>query len=193
MMQIILASASPRRKELLDQVGIRYHVDPVDIDESPRNNETATDLVQRLAREKAQAAWRKSSRDLPVLGADTLGVIGRQILVKPTGFEHAAEMLQSMSGNWHEVLSAVAVCNYGETRVKLNVTKVLFRDLTFDEIRQYWETGEPQDKAGAYAIQGLGGIFVKRIEGSYSSVMGLPLYETQQLLADVDIHILKPN
>jgi septum formation protein len=198
--QIILASASPRRAELLDQIGITYRIQVVDIDESKQPNETAEFLVQRLACEKSQVVIKNTSAiicpnidsatDLPVLGADTLGVLNGQLLVKPRDFEHAKEMLTSISGNWHEILSAVALSYKGQTRVKLNRSRVLFRRLSSNEIQAYWKTGEPQDKAGAYAIQGLAATFIERIEGSYSGIMGLPLFETSQLLEDFGINIL---
>lgn len=185
--QIILASASPRRAELLDQIGISYQVQIADIDETPLLNETAEDLVVRLAKEKSQAIV---SVDKPVLGSDTLGLINGDLLVKPQNFQHALEMLTQMSGNWHEILSSVAVTYKNDTRVKLNKNKVFFRSINPDEIKAYWDTGEPNDKAGAYAVQGIGAMFIERIEGSYSGIMGLPLFETSQLLADVGINPL---
>ncbi len=187
MTQIILASASPRRAELLDQINISYKIQTVDIDESARESETPDDLVQRLAKEKSQAI---NDSKLPVLGADTLGVINQQLLVKPKNHEHAKTMLMSMSGQWHEILSAVALSYKGQTQVKLNSNRVLFRKITSTEIENYWNTTEPQDKAGAYAIQGLGAVFIERIEGSYSGIMGLPLYETSQLLSEVGIQCI---
>ncbi len=190
MSDIILASASPRRAELLDQISIAYQVQVVDIDESALENETPETLVVRLAKEKSQAVKRVSQ---PVLGADTLGVINGQLLVKPENYEHAYQMLSQMSGNWHEILSAVAITHMQETRVILNRNKVLFRPIRDDEIKDYWQTGEPQDKAGAYAIQGLAAIFVERIEGSYSGIMGLPLFETSQLLAEFGIKPFRAN
>ena len=186
MTDIILASASPRRAELLDQIGIKYDVQVIDIDESSLPDESAEYLVQRLAIEKSKAVLSK----LPVLGSDTLGILNNNLLVKPRNFEHAHEMLSQMSGNWHDILSAVAITYRGETQVKLNKNRVLFRTLSKDEIKDYWDTGEPQDKAGAYAIQGLGALFIQRIEGSYSGIMGLPLFETAQLLANVGIKVL---
>ena len=185
MAEIILASASPRRQELLDQIAIRYHVAPVDADESALEGECAVDLVQRLAKLKAETGWLQSDKLLPVLGADTLGLINNDLLVKPENYESAQQMLRQMSGNWHEILSAVALCYQDETRIVLSVTKVLFRQITDAEILAYWNTGEPVGKAGAYAIQGRGAVFVERIEGSYSGVMGLPLYETEQLLRNI--------
>lgn len=184
MSEIILASASPRRAELLDQIGIGYQVQVVDIDEHAIHNETPEALVVRLAKEKSQAVKQAS---LPVLGADTLGVLNGQLLVKPENYEHAYQMLSHMSGNWHEILSAVAITHKQETRVRLNRNRVLFRPIREDEIKAYWQTGEPQDKAGAYAIQGLAAMFIERIEGSYSGIMGLPLFETSQLLAEFGI------
>ncbi len=196
--KIILASASPRRRELLDQIGVRYHVMPVDIDESAHPKELAEVLVQRLAQEKAEAAWQLqeegggadngADKNTLVLGADTLGVLEGQLLVKPTDYEHAYQMLSSMSGSSHKILSAVAIRHQSGCEVILNVNKVYFKTLTDKEIKDYWQSGEPQGKAGAYAIQGVGAVFIKRIEGSYSGVMGLPLYETQQLLNRVNNH-----
>ncbi len=180
--KIILASASPRRAELLDQIDVKYTVQVADINEDTLKNESADNLVKRLAVDKSQAILRDSELNLPVLGADTLGVLDGKLLVKPRNFDHAHEMLSSMSGQWHEILSAVAITYQGKTAVKLNRNRVLFRQLTDVEIKAYWETGEPHDKAGAYAIQGLAAPFIERIEGSYSGIMGLPLFETAQLL-----------
>jgi len=183
-MEIILASASPRRAELLDQIEVKYRVQAVDIDESSRPNESAEDLVIRLAIEKSQALGKSSK--LAVLGADTLGVLEGKLLVKPRDYEHAYEMLSAMSGGWHEILSAVAITYNNQTQVKLNRNRVLFRPLSHEEIQDYWQTGEPQDKAGAYAVQGLAAPFIERIEGSYSGIMGLPLFETAQLLKSLE-------
>jgi len=190
MSQIILASASPRRAELLNQVGITYDIQSVDIDESVKPNESAEDLVQRLAIEKSQAV---TTADKPVLGSDTLGLINDHILVKPTDLEHSIKMLSVMSGNWHEILSAVAISYNGNTHVKLNRNRVLFREISQDEMIRYWKTGEPQDKAGSYAVQGIAAMFIQRIEGSYSGIMGLPLFETMQLLNDLGISNLETN
>lgn len=187
MPQIILASASPRRAELLQQIGIDFEIQPVDIDESERPDENAVDLVQRLAIEKSQAL---KDTDLPVLGSDTLGVLDGKLLVKPNDKEHAIQMLSRMSNNWHEILSAVAISYQGDTQVALNKNRVFFAEITKQQIEDYWRTIEPQDKAGAYAIQGLGAVFIKRIEGSYSGIMGLPLYETSQLLSAVGIQCI---
>lgn len=177
--QLVLASASPRRAQLLDQIGIKYSVQVADINEDAHVNESPEHFVQRLAIEKAEAVGASS---LPVLGADTLGVQDGELLIKPRDFEHARQMLRNMSGKWHQILSAVAISHEGKTNVMLNKNRVLFKNLSDDEIIAYWETGEPSDKAGAYAIQGLAATFIVRIEGSYSGIMGLPLYETKQLL-----------
>lgn len=188
MPDIILASASPRRADLLDQIGISYRVQAVDIDESSLPDESAIELVQRLAKEKSQAI---KDKEFPVLGADTLGVLDGELLVKPRDFKHAEEMLSLMSGYWHEILSAVAVTYNGKTTVKLNKNRVRFRRITDDEIKAYWQTGEPQDKSGAYAVQGLAATFIEKIEGSYSGIMGLPLFETSQLLEKVGISTMQ--
>ena len=188
MSQLILASASPRRAELLDQMGLTYQIKVVDIDESSQANESAESLVKRLAVEKSQAV---TNSQLPVLGADTLGVLNKELLVKPRNFDHAHAMLSSMSGKWHEILSAVALSYKGQTDVRLNCNRVLFRHISREEIVAYWQTGEPQDKAGAYAIQGLAATFIERIEGSYSGIMGLPLFETAELLSNLDIKIIQ--
>ena len=179
---IILASASPRRAELLDQMNVKYTIQAVDIDESSHADETPEDLVVRLAIEKSQAISEDDANGMAVLGSDTLGVINNELLVKPRDFEHAKQMLSTMSGNWHEILSAVALSYKGKTELRLCRNKVLFRQLSMAEIENYWDTGEPQDKAGAYAIQGLAAAFIQRIEGSYSGIMGLPLFETAEIL-----------
>ena len=180
---IILASASPRRGALLEQIGIAYQSYPVDIDESPHQGESAKTLVQRLAVEKAQAAYQQLKTDLPILGSDTLGLLDGDILVKPRNFEHARSMLRSMSGTTHTIMTAIAIMHQGKLKTALNTNKVTFCSITDEQIKTYWETGEPQDKAGAYAIQGKGAIFVKHIEGSYSGIMGLPLYDVDRLLS----------
>lgn len=190
MVDIILASASPRRAELLDQIGINYHVQAVDIDESAHKRETPNDLVLRLAKEKSQAV---SHATLPVLGSDTIGIINGEVLTKPENYTHAKLMLQKLSGQWHEIYTAIAITQADKTQTILCKSRVLFRELTHSEIKAYWHTGEPCDKAGAYAIQGLAASFIKRIEGSYSGIMGLPLYETSQLLGQFGISVIKDN
>lgn len=187
---IYLASASPRRRQLLRQLGINHRVRPVDIDESHRPGETARDLVVRLAREKAQAAVDSLGRDTPVLAADTVVVVDAEILGKPSDGDDALGMLQRLSGRSHQVLTAVAVVDATAERDTVNTTEVVFRAMTEAESRSYVATGEPLDKAGAYAIQGKGAIFVERVAGSYSGVMGLPLFETALLLRQSGIDVL---
>ena len=192
--EIILASASPRRAELLDQLGVKYTIQAVDIDESSQANETPEALAQRLAIEKSQAVlvnYDNNENGLAILGSDTLGVINsglvnQELLVKPRNFEHAHHMLSNMSGNWHDILTAVALSYKGKTEIRLNRNRVLFRELSLAEIENYWETGEPHDKAGAYAVQGLAAAYIERIEGSYSGIMGLPLFETADLLKRIN-------
>lgn len=183
---LLLASKSPRRRELLEQVGVDFQVLAVDIAEVPRPGERSDDYVCRLAQEKARAGAQQVP-GRPVLGADTLGVYRNRILEKPGSREDALTMLRSMSGDVHQVYSAVSICCDERQYTRLSVTEVTFRPLSLTEIERYWETGEPQDKAGAYAIQGLGAMFVERIEGSYSGVVGLPLNETRELLEMFDI------
>lgn len=188
--QILLASASPRRRELLDQIDIAYKVMPVDIDESPLFNELPKTLVMRLANAKAEKAWQLSDYSKPVLGSDTLGELDGELLTKPKNAQHAFTMLSAMSGQWHDIYSAVAVTYQGQTKGVLSHSRVKFRSISDEEIDAYWQSGEPQDKAGAYAIQGLGAIFVEKLEGSFSGVMGLPLAETSELLKQYGIDSL---
>ncbi|WP_461481014.1 Maf family protein [Porticoccus sp.] len=181
--QFILASASPRRRELLEQIGCRFRVAPVDLDETPLKGESPAAYVVRLAQQKASAGWqRNGQRGLPVLGADTAVVLGERIFGKPTGRDDAVAMLQSLSGNTHRVLSAVAMTDGAHCLHRLSETLVSFRPLEVGECLRYWDSGEPADKAGAYAIQGYGAVFVTAIRGSYSGVVGLPLVETCELL-----------
>ena len=188
---IYLASGSPRRRELLAQLGVSFEVLVTDIDESLRPGEPADAYVRRMATDKARAALGlMPARRAPVLGADTTVVVDRHILGKPTDREAAAGMLRRLSGGDHEVLTAVAVVDgeadglsdRGRAAVAVSRTIVTFRALDDTEIDAYWATGEPRDKAGGYAIQGLGAVFIEAIHGSYSGVMGLPLFETAYLL-----------
>ncbi|WP_075879111.1 Maf family protein [Vreelandella massiliensis] len=177
---LCLASASPRRRDLLAAIGVSVDVHPCDIDETPYASEPARDYVVRLAREKALAA--ASSTSLPTLGSDTAVVLDGDILGKPTDQEHAASMLKALSGRTHQVLTGVAVSGPHGVLTQCVETRVTLRALSEAEISAYWETGEPVDKAGGYAIQGLAAVFVASLEGSYSAVVGLPLYETAALL-----------
>lgn len=179
---VLLASASPRRAELLAQIGVQFKTGAVDIDESRVPGETPRDMVGRLARNKAQAAIQGYGAQLPALGADTIVVCRGQIYGKPEDRAHGLTMLSALSGTTHSVYSAVCVDDGSRSRCLLSETRVTFAELTENDQTAYWETGEPCDKAGAYAIQGRAGIFVKKLEGSYSGVVGLPLFETAQLL-----------
>jgi len=188
--QIILASASPRRKELLDQINIAYSVNPVDVDETPLPNEKPLDYVQRLAAEKSAACVAQLGDGLPVLAADTAVVLGDLILGKPKDRDDALTMLRLLSGKMHRVYSAISLRGNKHDQA-VSITEVTFRPLTEGEITAYWQSGEPADKAGSYAIQGLGGVFVKSINGSFSGVVGLPLFEAAELLSRQGIGIFK--
>jgi septum formation protein len=180
---VYLASASPRRRQLLSQIGVPFQVLSVDVDESIAAGEGAERYVLRLARAKAAAGLaRIAARRAPVLGADTAVVAGGAILGKPADCADAQRMLGLLSASTHEVLTAVALATDDGVLSHLSRSEVTFREITPEEARDYWNTGESRDKAGAYAIQGYGAVFVSGLRGSYSGVMGLPLFETAQLL-----------
>lgn len=189
---LYLASASPRRRELLEQIGVRYRLLKSDILELPEAGESARDFVTRMAIEKVQAGkgYVDSYTHKPVLGADTAVVVDNEILGKPRDRAHGLDMLARLSGRSHEVISAVALMGE-EMNTRLNVSRVSFRQTSAAEREKYWQTGEPKDKAGAYGIQGKAAIFISRLEGSYSAVMGLPLYETSELLEQAGIKPLR--
>jgi len=191
---IYLASRSPRRRELLSQIGVRYHLllfrermgELPEVNEDSLSGEAPAAYVERMARDKAESGWRRMlQRNLPaapVLAADTTVALDGKIYGKPANREHAADMLAALSGKRHEVLTGVAVKNHDHVEFALSTSEVLLKKLTAEEIAQYVAGGECDDKAGAYAIQGRAGRFVVELRGSYSGVMGLPLYETHQLL-----------
>jgi septum formation protein len=190
---LYLASASPRRSELLRQLGVEIRVTPAEVDEAIRPGEAADAYVTRLALEKSRAALRTlEAADAPVLAADTAVVVDDLILGKPRDAADAMRMLNLLSGRGHEVLTSVAVCDSARESVVVNRTDVRFRSLEPDEIAAYWQSGEPAGKAGGYAIQGMGAIFIEEIRGSYSGVMGLPLFETARLLRDFGYRLLPP-
>ena len=182
---IVLASQSPRRAELLRQVGIAFRTCPADIDETPRQGELPGAYVERMAVAKASAV-RQQYPGLPVLGSDTAVVVDDEILGKPRDRDDAVRMLLALSDRCHEVLTGVAVDN-GRVAYCLSRSEVRFRKIGAAEAGAYWDSGEPADKAGGYAIQGLGAAFVANINGSYSGIMGLPLFETLELLARIGI------
>ena len=176
-----LASASPRRRELLALIGVPHVVTPADIDETPRPGEGGADYVRRLAREKA-AAIRARHTDLPVLAADTTVHVDGQILEKPLDEGDCIRMLSLLSGRAHQVFTGVCVAGTGPDALTVATSEVTFRKISRSEMHAYWASGEPRGKAGAYAIQGLGAVFVANIAGSYTGVMGLPLFETAAAL-----------
>ncbi len=190
--KIYLASASPRRQELLRQLCLDFEVIHSRVDEVPQPGERPADYVLRVARDKARhVARRVQERGLaphPVLGADTEVVLDDDILGKPRDRAHGLDMLRRLSGRAHDVLSGLCVAHAGREYTALNVSRVTFRPLTDAEITAYWDTGEPADKAGGYAVQGLAAAFIERIEGSYSGIMGLPLYELTQLLHQAGVN-----
>lgn len=180
---MVLASSSPRRQKLLSQLGVRFTVRPANVDERVEAGEIPQRYVQRMARAKAEAGWHTGNDlKLPVLGADTIVIVDDVIFGKPTSQQEALAMLSWLSGRAHRVLTAVVVMNENRQEMKLSDTTVTFRPLSTEECLRYWHTGEPRDKAGGYAIQGFGAVFVSAISGSYSGVVGLPLAETYELL-----------
>ncbi len=190
VVDLYLASASPRRRELLQQMGVRFDVLPVAINEAQRMNELPRAYAQRLAQEKAQAGWQllALAQRQPVLGADTIVIIDDLILGKPRDRAEAISMLQRLSGRRHQVVTAVALVA-DHCSVAVNVSEVRFRTLSLPECEAYWATGEAADKAGAYAIQGRAAVFIEHLSGSYSGVMGLPIFETAQLLQQANVPV----
>lgn len=186
---LYLASTSPRRRELLAQLGLDFQVLPVDIDESVRAGEGPADYVLRLAREKAAAGLAQAGEGV-VVAADTSVVLDGEVLGKPASVAEALAMWSRLSGRDHEVLTGIAVGNRARQEARVVTTRVRFRALREPEMRAYWASGEPRDKAGGYAIQGRGAIFVTGIDGSYSNVVGLPLAETAALLDTFGLPVL---
>jgi septum formation protein len=190
--QIILASTSPRRRELLAQIGVRYQVYSVSIDESPLINESPLHYVQRIAENKSAAALEQLTPPLPILSADTAVVLNNTIMGKPKNYADAYSMLQQLSGQTHQVYSAISLRGK-QNHSLVNISEVQFKTLMDSEIMAYCQTNEPWDKAGSYAIQGLAALFIKQIRGSFSAVMGLPLFETAQLLQREGIELLSDS
>lgn len=185
---ITLASASPRRRELLRQIGVAHEVRAADVDESPRPGEDPAAYVERLARAKAEAVWALDP-ERPVLAADTTVALGRELFGKPADQNDGLRMLRALAGRTHRVLTAVAVRGARGCEATLSVSEVTLRALSEEECARYWATGEPEGKAGAYAIQGLAATFITALKGSYSGVMGLPLAETAALLANAGVRM----
>lgn len=194
-MSLLLASASPRRAELLSQLGVEFRQAPVEIDETPFANEAAVDYVERMAHEKALSALDlygcKHGEDQVILAADTTVVLGKRILGKPENFDNFSDMMQTLSGQKHQVFTAITIVKKNEDQVfensVISENSVQFAILDKDDISWYWQTGEPQDKAGGYGLQGRGARFVRSINGSYSGIVGLPLYETAEILKNFGI------
>ena len=186
---LILASSSPRRAELLQAAGISFRVQAANVDEAVQTGERSIDYVIRLAREKAAVVAELCQESAVVLGADTIVVIENELIGKPADEDDARRMLRMLSGKWHEVLTGVALITPREARTDAATTRVKFAPLSDDEIEWYVASGEPSDKAGAYAIQGLASRFVERIEGSYSNVVGLPVETVWRLLKEMGIEV----
>jgi len=182
MAALFLASASPRRRELLTQIGVPFSLITASIDETPHSAESAEQYVQRLAREKALAGLALAGDGACVLGADTTVVLQGKILGKPADRDEGLAMLAALSASEHEVMTAIALADRDRCKVRLVSSRVRFRAISEEEAQRYWDSGEPADKAGGYAIQGWGAVFVSELHGSYSAVVGLPLCETAQLL-----------
>jgi septum formation protein len=182
MTTIALASASPRRRELLTQLGINYQLVKIDVDETQLPGEFAADYVLRLAKAKASAGLLAMQGAMPALGADTIVVVDGQVLGKPKDQADFVRMMKLLSGRSHQVMTAVAIAQPDVVDAITVSTDVWFGLLADTEIEQYWHSGEPQDKAGGYGIQGIAGRYIEKIQGSYTAVVGLPLFETAQLL-----------
>jgi len=188
--QIYLASSSPRRRELLEQIGVRYELVKADVNEAWDGREDPYDHALRLALEKAQAGLQAATGNpLPVLGADTVVVLDGEVLGKPVDREQGMAMLMRLAGRSHQVATAVALAGGARHMTRLSISRVSLAALTPAQCAAYWDSGEPQDKAGGYAIQGRAAAFISHLEGSYSGVMGLPLFETVELLAVFGIDI----
>lgn len=194
MTQLYLASGSPRRKELLAQTGVIFERIAAPIDETPLSNENPRDYVIRMAVEKAESGWRHLEEMglalKPVLASDTSVVLGDEILGKPLDEADAAAMLRKLSDQKHEVLTSLALRDVNGVETRLSVSRVTFAELSDAQIATYVASGEPMDKAGAYGIQGLGGVFVAHLDGSFTGVMGLPLHDTAALLAKHGLGVL---
>lgn len=188
--RLYLASQSPRRAELLAQIALEFERVLVEVDETPRRGELPEDYVLRVASAKARAGLVKVKggelSPLPVLGADTAVICDGQIMGKPRDKKNGTAMLDTLSDKTHQVLTAICYCYGDQEWTAISATDVTFRSISVSEINEYWETGEPRDKAGAYAIQGVGAIFITDIKGSYSAVVGLPLLETSQILQTIE-------
>lgn len=190
-MAIVLASASPRRAELMHQIGLEFSILPSDIDETVHENESVKAYVQRMAASKAMVAKQATNKEDIIVAADTTVSIDETFLGKPEDRSHFLEMLASLSGRIHTVHTAVVVSGNNFTGEAMSSSEVSFREISQQEANNYWLTGEPQDKAGGYAIQGIGSVFASHIKGSYSGVVGLPIFELTQLLTQINVSVFK--
>ncbi len=188
-----LASSSPRRREILESLGLRFTFAGVDVDEKRLDGEAAEVMALRLAIDKAVAAGPDIRRGAVILAADTVVTLGGAVFGKPVSRQDALNMLAELSGRQHTVVTAVAVLCQDDIRTAVSESAVRFREINPDEAAQYWQSGEPRDKAGAYAIQGKGGLFVESLAGSYSGVVGLPVFETARMLREAGVHVLAPT
>lgn len=192
-MKLYLASQSPRRKQLLTDLGVEFEVLPIAVDESTTALESAEEYVARLGAAKARAGLDilagKGESQVLTLGSDTTVVADQDILGKPRDYDDFADMMERLSGRSHRVFTSVALASHDSVDLKVVESRVVFAELEPQAIRAYWDSGEPQDKAGGYSVQGLGAVFIKRIEGSYSAIVGLPLRETAQLLTSRGIRV----
>ena len=190
---LILASASPRREKLLRQLGVNFVSEPQDIIEEKRIDESPEKFVKRMAEGKASSAFgKRKEKDIVVVASDTIVVCDKRVLGKPKDKSDGIKMLLTLSNKTHRVLSAVTVANTLRYKSTVSETSVSFREISEIEAECYWDSGEPEGKAGGYAIQGCGAVFVQSINGSYSGVMGLPLFQTAQLLSEFGIYFLQP-
>ena len=184
-----MASVSPRREKLLRQLGVNFVTEPQDIVEEKRIDESPEKFVKRMAEEKASSAFgKRKEKDIVVVASDTIVVCDKRVLGKPKDKSDGIKMLLTLSNKTHRVLSAVTVANTLRYKSTVSETSVSFREISEIEAECYWDSGEPEGKAGGYAIQGCGAVFVQSINGSYSGVMGLPLFQTAQLLSEFGIH-----
>jgi septum formation protein len=189
--RLLLASGSPRRRELLTQIGVEFDVFPADIEESPAPNEEPRAYVMRVATDKAMEAERQAGSERPILAADTEVILDGQVFGKPGDRADFLAMMHKLSGREHQVLSAVVLRWRGRSHGALSESRVRFAAMNEQDIERYWRTGEPVGKAGGYAIQGYGALFIAHLSGSFSGVMGLPLHETAQLLTQAGFPVLR--
>lgn len=190
-MRIILASSSPRRKELLSLIGLSPEIMVPNLDEKMQPGESVADFMRRVSRQKAESIYRDDFYDIPIIGADTIVVLGRTVMGKPINRQDAFNMLKTLANNVHEVITGLAILYRGKTHFDLAVTRVYFTDISGEEIDSYLDSGEYRDKAGAYGIQGKASVFIEKIEGCYFNVVGFPLHLFYKMLKQIGIEIYR--